>query len=554
MKARPIVNATAAVTALVLCAATGTAAAATTTTTVPAAGTAASSIAVLSVRAAGHTFGLGGLTLSSDTLTGSPVAKVVVTPVIADGTPYGEQTITPASSPKSVPSQTTPGALAALATLTSPGFVASATSGPSSKVGATSFGSAQVLGLDVPLDGTLDLSSAVSATTGALGQKTVELKNLSLPSIAALLNALGLDLNALPVGTLTTLLSQLDLVTGAVTSAESAVTAATATVTTDQGLLTTAQSTLTSATNTLDGALALIPGAPTDLSGYLALTGAAKTLFDTANPTIAGLADAVVAAQAAVTSAQAVLDAAVALLNSAIAALKGAVVAVLGGTPLLSLGSLSVTSKALVTSAQPGGQVAQVLSGKVTGLKVLGTDVLQTALGSSTVDVTALLGSAGATVADTVNGLTGTLSSVLSAVPGLTIPAPTVSLLKKTTSTGVENGFGKALDSVAGLSITVPGITLPSALALPGAATLPGMSTSGSNLLSAPLGLDLLTLSDQAAFRPAVTTSTTTGGTPGAGTPPTELPHTGLPAGLAVVALASLGGALYLRRRTAQTA
>jgi hypothetical protein len=43
-------------------------------------------------------------------------------------------------------------------------------------------------------------------------------------------------------------------------------------------------------------------------------------------------------------------------------------------------------------------------------------------------------------------------------------------------------------------------------------------------------------------------------GTPGAGTPPTELPHTGLPAGLAVVALLSLGGALYLRRRAAQPA
>jgi hypothetical protein len=551
---RPFLSATAAVSALVLCATTGTAAAAVPKTT-PAAGAAASALDLLSVRAGGHTLSLGSLELLSDTLSGKPLAEVVVTPVVADGTSYGRQTVTSSSSPVTVPAQSSPSALAGIATLTSPAFAASATDAPSSSASSSSFGSLSLLGLDVPLDGTLALGSAVSSTTGAAGQKTVLLRNLALPSVADLLAALGLDLTQLPLATLTDLLDQLDLVTSAVSVAQATVTTATSDLTGEQGALATAQATLTTAQGSLTTALAAAPGGLT-IADYLVLGSAAKAALDALNPAVAAAAAALTAATAAVATAQAAVTAALAALTAALDSLVDTIVAVLDDTSLLSLDSLSIASKAVVTSNKAGGQTAQVIGGTVSGLKVLGTDVLDVALGSSTVDLVDLAGSAASSVTSTLNGLTGTLSSVLSsAVPGLSIPAPVVSLMNKTTSTGVDqNGFGQAVAALSGLTISIPAITVPTALALPGAAGLPALTgvvqTAGS-LVSAPIALDLLTVSDQAGFRPAVTTLPGTTIPEVAPSTPT-LPTTGLPAGLAVLALTSIGGALYLRRRTAR--
>src|SRR5688572_22129656 len=69
----------------------------------PAAGTATSAVSLLSLKVASHDVRLGNLALVSDTVSGNPVAKVVVTPLNVDGTAYGEQTVTPTSSPASVP-------------------------------------------------------------------------------------------------------------------------------------------------------------------------------------------------------------------------------------------------------------------------------------------------------------------------------------------------------------------------------------------------------------------------------------------------------------------
>ena len=91
---------------------------------------------------------------------------------------------------------------------------------------------------------------------------------------------------------------------------------------------------------------------------------------------------------------------------------------------------------------------------------MLGIDVLDAVLGSSTVDLTDLVGAQAAAVTGAIGDITGTLSDILSNVPGfpaLDIPAPVVGLLTKSTSTSVEGGFGKALASVSGLSHHAPG-------------------------------------------------------------------------------------------------
>src|SRR3954451_809512 len=203
--------------------------------TKPAAGTANSAVTLLSLALAGHDVRVGTVDLRSDTVSGQPDAKVVVTPVRADGKAYGEQTITPANSPASVPSfdsaATLPAALGTVASVKSPVFSVSSsnTSGASSKAEAASLGSASLLGLPIKLDGTVDVGSLVDSTS-ALGQKTIAVKNLALPSIADILGALGLDLSKLPVKTLTDLLAGLNLTDQAVTTAQQALNAASATI------------------------------------------------------------------------------------------------------------------------------------------------------------------------------------------------------------------------------------------------------------------------------------------------------------------------------------
>lgn len=546
MTRRLIVSSTAALSALVLCGASSSAGAATAS---PAAGRAVSALQLVTASAGGHTLSAGGVQLLADALTSTKVARIALVPAEADGTQFGARTITPADSPVTVAAASTPSALAGLLSLASPSLGATVTDQPLSRLASSSLGSLKILGLSVPLNGSMTVGSVVDAAHGATATKGITLKNLALPSVADLLAALGLDLSKLPTATLTGLLDQLNLTTTVVDTAQAALTAGQATLTTKLAALTSAQGTLTTATSALTAALAAVPGAPA-LSTYLGQASVITQAFNALNPAVATAYTAYQTASTAVAAAQALVDTAQAALTGLLGSLVSAVTGVLDGTPLLSLGNLSLSSKAVVTSAKAGGQQAQVLGGTLSGLKVLGTDVLSTALGSSTLDVTGLTSAAAAKVNTTANGLLGTLSSVLSAVPGLTIPTPTVSLLAPTTSTGVVGGFGEALTSLTGLTISLPGITLPKTLALPGAASLPALSTvtgTATSLLSAPIAVRLLSFTDQAAYRPAVV-GTPTGSTPGT-TPPGELPRTGLPAGLAVLALVSIGGAVVLRRR-----
>lgn len=577
MNRRPLLAGTAALTAVVMTAAAGSAGAATAAT--PAAGSASTTLELLDLLVGGHSVQAGTLALRSTTVDGKS-ASVTVTPITADGTAYGAQTVTPANSPVGVPAASSPNALTDFAALTSPSVDVSATDAPSTHVGTTSLGGLTLLGLPVSLGGGLSAGAAVSNSAGAVGTKSITLENVALPSIADVLAALGLDLTALPVGTLTDLLSQLDLVTGAVTTAQSAVDAAQADVdaavadlATKTAALTAAQATLTTATATLTAAttavtdLLTLAGFVGTIADYAALTQLAKDALEVLAPGLAAAyadyvaaGDAVTVATAAVATAQGLVDTAQALLTSLqstlaglVDTLVGAVTGVLDATPLLSLDSLVLKTKAQATSASVGGQTAEVVGGTITGLEVLGTDVLQVALGSSTLDLGNLVGSVADQVNTVLGDTTAILSDVLSSVPGLPgldVPAPAVTLLRKATSTSVSGGFGRASTSVTGLSISIPAITVPLAAALPGAADLPalnGVTQTAGVLETAPIRVGLLTLRDQAAYRPAI--AATGGSAPGTDSPGDGLADTGLPLGATLLSLATLAGAMLLRRR-----
>ena len=631
-----------------------------------AAGSASSGLTLFDVTAGGHQVRVGHVVLTGDTTGGSPAAKIVVTPVTADGTSYGEQTVTPAA-PMDVPSVESPPTVSRLATVRSPAIaaVASTADGASARVSTTTLGALSVLGLPVELDGQVSVGSVVDRT-GASGEKTLTLRNVALPSIADLLGALGLDLSKLPPATLTSLVERLGLVTDTITTArqaldtalapvqsqldaaaktaadaQAAVTQTTATLTSQHASLADAQAALASATSQLQSALptlqraglldpvtGLLPSpspVPLPTSSPLAVplplpTGAPSlplvspsplpsiALPTTLTPVTQALVDAYDAAKttydqalSAVNATTSQLNTLTTILNTAsstvnsllaqvqpqVDALVAAVTARLDATPLVSLDSVTVRTRAAATSAAAGGQAAEVVGGEVSGLHVLGTDVLSNVLGSSSVELLALADNKLAAVTTALNGVTSTLSSVLSNVPllpTLSVPAPHVGLLTKSTSTSVSGGFGRASASLRLLQITVPSITLPAAVALPGASSLPAFGAlraqAVGDLVSTPITLDLGTLSDVVAFRPAASTtsepadsapgsvpagstpggsvpgdstpsgSTPTGSVPTSGVP--QLPHTGLPAGLALAALGLVAAGCALRRTRAQ--
>lgn len=318
-------------------------------------------------------------------------------------------------------------------------------------------------------------------------------------------------------------------------------------------------------TSAIAAAAALEPAATTAQQ----LIANATTAVTTAQGAVDLLNQTIAALQNAINGLQATLDAALAALNgildtvqAELDALLGAVTAVLDGTPLVSFDSLSIVTEAVASSNKEGGQSAVIKGGELAGLEVLGTDVLSDVLGTSSVDLLDLVGGTLTEVNALIAGLTGTLSSVLSTVPEfptLSIPAPEVGLLTKSASTDIVDGFGVANTAVKGLSITLPSVSIPTALALPGAADLPaldGITQVAGLLTSAPIKLDLATLGAQSRFAPAVVAAPGTG-TPGTGTPGTvtpQLPRTGASQALAVLGAALMAGAIVARRRRMEVA
>jgi hypothetical protein len=581
---RPLLAATAAASALLLGATAGSPALAATPSAPKGVGT--STVSLLDLVAGGHELAVGGVSLVSDTVNGSALAKATITPLVADGTAYGKQEVTPSNSPVTVPAVTSPAAIAGIVSVTTPAITASATSGPSSTAGIPSLGSLSVLRIPVSLSGDVTVSSAVSSA-GALAQKSVTVSDLSLPSIGAILAALGLDVTKLPTGTLSELIGELGLTNAAIDTAQAAVDAAQSQVDVAAAAVADAQAALTAANSantaaqaavapalaTLEGLLdqvsatttALYPGADTVL-GYAGLGSAGTAVVELDAPGTAAAfiayTDAVTAASAAaaqVAAAQAALDAAQAQLATlsdaladAVAVVDGLAATLLNGTPLVSLDSLTVGTTAKSSSGTLAGQTAEISGGTIKGLKVLGTDVLATALGSTQVDLLALAGAKLASVTAAVDEVTGALSSVLSTVPGLPalqIPAPEVQLLTRTTKKWVEGGYGRAMTAVQALSIALPAVTIPSAVALPSAAALPaltGVTQTAGQLVSAPISFALLTVADQSAFAP-----TALPGTGGRLTQQPPLAQTGLPVGLAALALLLVGAGVIAHRRRA---
>ena len=667
MRPSPLLSAAAA--AALLAAVAGPAMAA--TEPAPAKGVASSSVTLLGVAAGGHTVSAGTLELLSDMLGAEAVAKILLTPLTVDGQTIGQQTVTPANSPLTAPSVSTSGvpALAGLVGLSSPVLEASAEvvdGQPATGAGAGSLGSLSVLGLPVSLDGALDVGSAVSRTEGAAGGKEITVEGVALPSIADILGALGLDLEALPVDVLAELVKALDLGNATIDAAQKALDDARAAIqaeidaaqaavdkaaadldaaqqqlagknselaaaekdlaaktaalqplkdalAAEQKKLDDANATLASAKTSYDSAFATVKTAA-DLVGLtvdqfvaanstldiVVALNAAKTTLDAANAAVTSATAAVAQATTDLAAAQSLVDAAQAVVNTlkaavatlqatvdalqkvlddALAALSGildavqaeidalvaAVLAVLDGTPLVSFDSLSILTESAVTSNTEGAQSARVVGGEISGLEVLGTDVLNDVLGTTSVDLLDLAGTQLTAVNGLIAELTGTLSSVLSTVPAfptLSIPAPEVGLLTKSASTDVVDGFGVASTSVKGLSITLPSVSIPTALALPGAVDLPaldGITQVAGLLTSAPVKIDLATLSSNARFAPAVGATGTPGTqTPGTGTPGTQtpgtigqLPRTGASEALAALGVVLMAAAVVARRRTA---
>jgi hypothetical protein len=664
---RPSPLLSAAAAAALLAAVAGPATAA--TEPAPARGVASSSVTLLGVAAGGHTVSAGTLELLSDMLGAEAVAKILLTPLTADGTAYGQQTVTPSDAPVSAPSvstRTLVPALDGLVGLSSPVLDATAEvvdGEPTASAGAASFGGLSVLGLPVSLDGALEVGSTVRRTAGAAGGKEITVQGVVLPSIADILGALGLDLSALPVDVLSELVKALDLGNRIIDDAQkelddarakiqaqidaaqaevdkaaadldaaqkqlvqkneqlkaaeadlqtrtAALNDAKAALAAEQQKLDDANATLTSTTATLTSLLgttsiatyeSLDPAAKAQLdpTGAIAVAyeaykaaqdsvaaataavttattavASAQSAVDLAQGAVDTLKAAVAALQTVIDGLQKVLDAALAALNGIldaiqkeINALVAAILAVLDGTPLVSFDSLSILTEAVASSNTGGGQSARVVGGEISGLQVLGTDVLSDVLGRTSVDLLDLVGTQLTAVNGLIADLTGTLSSVLSTVPSfptLSIPAPEVGLLTKTTSTGVVDGFGVATTSVKGLSVTLPSVSIPAALALPGAADLPalnGVTQLAGLLTSAPVKIDLATLSSNARFAQAVgappAAGTPAAGAPGTGTSGTaaaQLPRTGASQALAALGVALMAAAVVARRRQTQVA
>ena len=545
-----------------------------------AAGDASSAATLVSIAAFGQTLSLGTLTSSATTI-GTADALVELVPATVNGAKSGTVSVSPASSPKDVAATSTSavGALpAGLLAASSPAarLFASVAGGEALSGMTGNLGRVQLLGTDLLGASTASVTSAVQAGGSSAG-KVVALRDVGLPSLSDILIGLGVDLSALPLDTVRDLLRSLpgtlepaiealmtaaETVQSAVDSAQAAVTAAQAEASTAEAAVTTAAAQLTqadaavaTATSAVNTALA---AANLTQAGYDALAVAdrpgvvtaaisdltsAQSAADAAAATLSAARAAAAAAQAGVDAAQAALDAALAALRAAITAVLEAAAGVLD-VPLASIASATVESAAKVGS-DATTRTADV-TGSISGLKVLGADVLALAGLGSTVDVIDTASAAVAQINAQAAGVLGSVFGTLNgAVPGLQIPTPTVEFLTKRTATGSQGEFGTARAAVNALTIGIGAFSIPTAVALPALPTIPGVTQSTGAFSTAPIDITIGQLTEAARFRPA-----SAAGAP-IGAPGTSLPRTGAPAGVALAALLLTGLAFAAHRRTA---
>jgi hypothetical protein len=545
-------------------AATGVAAAGSATSSATLASVTVGSLTIAGQTIQGHSVAIGTLSAAAQTLSASQAPSVTFTPLTVDGVGTAATTVTPANSPKTVGGVSTGALPLNVLSATSPSATLSAAAAASRTASLTSkLGSVKVLGMPVTLNGGVSVGSVTDASHAQAG-KTLSITNVSLPNLADLLAALGIDISKLPVGTLNGLVQDLPVTLSAAT--QTALQAANDAIDTTatakgaaQAAYDTAAAQVTTTAAALDTALSgadltgvTLPSnvtAPLDHTDWDTMTQdgtvgtTAQTAIVTLNPAVGTAAAAYDAAKSDASTKLDTLSAAIDALTAALGTLSGLVSGVLSGTPLVQVGAANVGTRAAVSSAK----VADV-TGYVSGVKVLGEDVLQTVTGNSKLDAAKLIGDTASQVNAELADLAQTLSGVLSGVTGaagLVVPAPSIQLLTKATSTGTSGAFGLANATVTALSVSLGSVTVPLNFALPGAAQQAGIGATSTGFKTAPLSVKVGVLGEAARFRPASTTSGPSGGG--------SLPATGLPAGIAIVALIGTAGAFAMRRRLRTT-
>lgn len=562
----------------------------------PAGASSTSSLTLLGVTAVGNQVQALKAALSSSNLSGPGVASITVTPLLKDGAAVVPPTTVNNSTANQpgVPSKQQ--SIAGVLSVTSPAAALQAertATGALAQLSASGQNLLSVLGL--PVGGSISLSNLANVAGGdSTAGKHLTLSGLALPSIKDLLGGLGLDLSKLPLDTLLNLVDKLGLSTATLDQAVSQVnaqidslqaqidsvtqqiTSQTATLTSDQGQLktltdavTSAQTQLNSVISSINSALsgtglsvssASCSGLSAAVTGALALAGqsALATQFTTACSAVDSATTALSSSNLStlISQLQAAIDALQAQLTSLTNQLSGVtgplvtqILGILDGTPLVSLTKLDVTTLAAAGTAHKAD-----VTGTVDGLKVANTDILKAVTGSSTANITDLVGNTLSGVQSKISGLLGQLSSVLSSVPqlpDLKVPTPVVKVLQKSTSLDPVSGLQSAQAAVTALQIDWAGLSIPDAVALPGVANLvPQSQQAHATLAGSPLSLTIGSMSDLAQARPGTTAPQTTPGSTPTGTPSggQQLPFTGLAGWLPLAALVMVGAALGIRR------
>jgi len=510
----------------------------------------------------GHTVSLGTLSAVAQTLSGDAPAVSFV-PVTVDGVKTGAVTVTPANSPKSVGGVAIPALPLNVLSATSPSATLTAAKGAAGPISGltANLGQASILGMPLTLNGKIQVGSATDAKRSQAA-KTLTISDVELPNLADLLAALGIDLKKLPVDTLNGLVESLpvtisDAAAATIAATNSAIDSAKGAYATAIQNAAAAQTAYNNAAAAFDQALgsATIPlgtELPAGMSAPLD-HGDWDTLQESeAGATIAGaisLANGLETvaknyddAQEALGAAQAALTAAANTLAGLAGDLAELVDGVLAGNPLVEIGSAQVG-----TIASAGTPKAASVTGYVSGVKVLGEDVLQKVTGNTKLDVAALSQQVSNQVNAALATVSGTLSSVLSSATGavgLQVPAPSIKVLTKSASTGTDGAFGTAQATVTALEVSIGSVVVPDAYALTGAPQLPGILPTSTGFKSAPFSVKVGVLGEAARFRPgsSSTGTTTTPGGKGA------LPTTGGPAALGVIAIVGTALAFGARR------
>jgi len=540
---RPALAVTAAVS-LITAAAAAPALASTSTTSH---GVATSSLRLLHVELGGHALSAGQISAEASNAATPHVAAIVVTPAALDGTTYGQQTVTPASSPVTLPSgsesATIPGGLASV---TGPTFAFTAKDGTTVLTSAVlkALGSLTVGPLPVSLNATAATltNTAEVTSTQATAEKSVVIGNLALPSVADLLDALNVNPLALAESLTKANLDKLNALVsgGAITALDSAVTTAAnaigvsapTTWTATDAAKTQAESAATAADAADAAANAAFTAALTSLAGSLPVgvtTGLTPTQYEGLTPQ--SLKDALDALGAAnsidfATLAQTALDADAAAtaadtLATQLAALETALFNLLTGVldnlgqntkALASLGNIRVTTSAIASANSP----APVATASVGSVSILGAVTPPAVLTS------------------TLNGVLAQLSSILNSVAGVSFTAPSIAVGVGTTSRSVSGNTHLASASITGLTVALPKLTLPTALQnLPLSTTL---VTNGGTVAVA-------TFAENASY-----TNSAAGSPSGSKNP--NLAGTGMSYGFPVAAaLMVMTGLAVLRRR-----